>query len=80
MRVIILRFCLARTKNECTKKKMKMKKKKKMKKMMNIMKMRLDSYSFLSTLFDPFGGFKMSILVGNIVALLSIKRTSAHKH
>ncbi len=72
MRVIILRFCLARTKNECTKKKMKM--------MMNIMKMRLDSYSFLSTLFDPFGGFKMSILVGNIVALLSIKRTSAHKH
>ena len=72
MRVIILRFCLARTKNECTKKKMKM--------MMNIMKMRLDSYSFLSTLFDPFGGFKMSILVGNILALLSIKRTSAHKH
>ena len=71
MRVIILRFCLARTKNECTKKK---------KMMMNIMKMRLDSYSFLSTLFDPFGGFKMSILVGNIVALLSIKRTSAHKH
>ena len=79
MRVIILRFCLARTKNECTKKKMKMMKKK-MKMMMNIMKMRLDSYSFLSTLFDPFGGFKMSILVGNIVALLSIKRTSAHKH
>ncbi len=73
MCVIILRFCLARTKNECTKKK-----KKKM--MMNIMKMCLDSYSFLSTLFDPFGGFKMSILVGNIVALLSIKRTSAHKH
>ena len=76
MCVIILRFCLARTKNECTKKK----KKKKKKMMMNIMKMRLDSYSFLSTLFDPFGGFKMSILVGNIVALLSIKRTSAHKH
>ena len=74
MCVIILRFCLARTKNECTKKK-----KKKMM-MMNIMKMCLDSYSFLSTLFDPFGGFKMSILVGNIVALLSIKRTSAHKH
>ena len=76
MCVIILRFCLARTKNECTKKK----KKKKKKMMMNIMKMCLDSYSFLSTLFDPFGGFKMSILVGNIVALLSIKRTSAHKH
>ena len=73
MCVIILRFCLARTKNECTKKKKKMM-------MMNIMKMCLDSYSFLSTLFDPFGGFKMSILVGNIVALLSIKRTSAHKH
>ena len=42
MCVIILRFCLARTKNERTKKKKKKKKKIKMKKMMkNIMKTRL---------------------------------------